>query len=107
MAVPFDADRPTGGRCLILTTIRSVENNRRLGPRPRSPRRPMSPSRLGILEQLRGQPEPTTLAALVRLPGLHTNTARAHPDPLAPDRLVRHERTLPPRRGRPAGHYEP
>src|SRR3546814_748074 len=106
MAVPFDADRPTGGRCLILTTIRSVENNRRLGPRPRSPRRPMSPSRLGLLEQLRGQPEPTTLAALVRLSGLHTNTVREHLDALVADGLVRRERALPSGRGRPAWLYE-
>src|SRR3546814_19477184 len=66
----------------------------------------MSPSRLGLLEQLRGQPEPTTLAALVRLSGLHTNTVREHLDALVADGLVRRERALPSGRGRPAWLYE-
>src|SRR3546814_12013795 len=65
----------------------------------------MSPSRLGLLEQLRGQPEPTTLAALVRLSGLHTNTVREPLDALVADGLVRRERALPPGPGRPAWLY--
>jgi predicted ArsR family transcriptional regulator len=57
------------------------------------------------LEILRAQPEPTTLAALVTLTGLHENTVREHLTALGQLRLVRRERAAPAGRGRPAWLY--
>jgi len=51
---------------------------------------------------LEGQPEPTTLAALTLLCGLHENTVRGHLDALHRDGLVSRERAAPGGRGRPA-----
>ena len=65
-------------------TLTSVKNNRAqrpssaagYGPRPGGGRsaKPLSESRAALLETLRAQAEPTTLAALVALSGLHANT---------------------------------
>lgn len=55
---------------------------------------------------LRDQPEPTTLAALVKLSGLHQNTVREHLKALVAHGFVRRERALPQGRGRPAWLYE-
>lgn len=55
---------------------------------------------------LRDQPEPTTLAALVKLSGLHQNTVREHLEALVGLGFVRRERALPHGRGRPAWLYE-
>jgi predicted ArsR family transcriptional regulator len=87
-----------------------VENNQpadhRLGPRAGMPRRPLSPSRLAILEQLRDQPEPLTQAALVRITGLHPNTVREHLEGLLRVGFVRRFAAPPQGRGRPAWLYE-
>jgi predicted ArsR family transcriptional regulator len=87
-----------------------VENNpvtdRPLGPRPGAPARPMSPSRAGILERLRAQPEPVTQAALATISGLHGNTVREHLEALLRAGLVRRVRAEPSGRGRPAWLYE-
>jgi len=78
-----------------------------LGPRPGAPRQPLSRARAAVLDTLRGQPEPTTLHALVAATGLHQNTVREHLDALVRRRLVRRRRGLPTgRRGRPAWVYE-
>jgi predicted ArsR family transcriptional regulator len=87
-----------------------VENNRvaevQLGPRRGSGARPLSPSRTAILDRLRGQPEPTTLAALVSVTGLHANTVREHLEGLVHRGLVRRFTAEPSGRGRPAWLYE-
>jgi predicted ArsR family transcriptional regulator len=87
-----------------------VENNQPptlpLGPRGGLRRRPLSPSRLAILEQLRDQPEPLTQAALVRITGLHANTVREHLEGLLRVGLVRRFAAQPQGRGRPAWLYE-
>jgi len=56
-----------------------------------------------LLETLRGQPEPTSLVALMAATGLHANTLREH---LAALVLVRRHRADPSGRGRPAWLYE-
>ena len=79
------------------------------GPRPArrsAPRPPLSTSRASLLETLRGQPEPTTLAALVDATGLHANTLREHLEALVKHGLVRRHRAEPSGRGRPAWLYE-
>jgi predicted ArsR family transcriptional regulator len=55
---------------------------------------------------LRAQAEPTTLAALVSLSGLHANTVREHLDALVRDGLARRHAEPPSGRGRPAWLYE-
>jgi predicted ArsR family transcriptional regulator len=70
------------------------------------PRRPLSPSRRGILDQLRDQPEPVTQAALVRVTDLHPNTVREHLEGLVRAGLVRRFAAAPSGRGRPAWLYE-
>ena len=106
--------RPPGWRTRQhFITVGSVENNGgpdrpRLGPRPVAGRRfrePMSASRLRLLEILEMQPEPTTLAALVALTGLHQNTVREHLDALVERGLVVRSRATPEGRGRPAWLY--
>ena len=76
-----------------------------LGPRAGTGSRPLSDSAASILEMLRGQPEPLTLAALARLIGLHTNTVREHLDVLVRRGLVARQRAEPDGRGRPAWLY--
>ncbi|WP_234411028.1 helix-turn-helix transcriptional regulator [Nocardioides terrigena] len=87
-----------------------MENNQRsragLGPRPATPRRPLSLSRSAILEHLRAQPEPVTQAALVTITGLHGNTVREHLDALVRSGLARRVRAEPNGRGRPAWLYD-
>jgi predicted ArsR family transcriptional regulator len=81
----------------------------RLGPRPvveRRTGRPMSASRLRLLETLEAQPEPTTLAALVAATSLHANTVREHLEALERAGLVTRHRAAPAGRGRPAWLYQ-
>jgi predicted ArsR family transcriptional regulator len=100
-----------------FTTLLPVENNRGadvptepgLGPRPAraaTHRPPLSKSRAALLETLQGQPEPTTLAALIAATGLHENTLREHLDALVRHGMVRRRRAQPSGRGRPAWLYE-
>ena len=90
--------------------MKSVENNpssvRPLGPRKGAPGRPLSPSRTRVLDLVSGQPEPVTLAAVVRATQLHENTVRGHLDALVRRGLVRRHRAEPDGRGRPAWLYE-
>jgi len=65
----------------------------------------MSRSRAALLETLAGQPEPTTLIALVVATGLHVNTLREHLAALEVYGLVRRQRAAPNGRGRPAWLY--
>ena len=65
----------------------------------------MSRARTSLLETLRAQPEPTTLAALAAATGLHPNTLREHLDALIEDGLVEREQARPSGRGRPAWRY--
>lgn len=94
-----------------MENIDAGESNLRpgFGPAPStSPRvRPLSTSRAALLETLRAQPEPATLAALVTASGLHPNTVREHLDGLLDDGLARRHAAEPSgRRGRPAWLYE-
>jgi len=80
-----------------------------LGPRPATRsanRQPLSKSRGALLEMLQGQPEPTTLAALVEVTGLHANTVREHLQALVRGGLVRRRRDESSGRGRPAWLYQ-
>ena len=98
-------------------TLCSVENNRPsmplraapgYGPRPGAgrARAPLSRSRAALLETLRAQSEPTTLAALVAISGLHANTVREHLDALVRQGLAHRHAPEPAGRGRPAWLYE-
>ncbi|MDR7362051.1 helix-turn-helix transcriptional regulator [Nocardioides marmoribigeumensis] len=78
------------------------------GPRPgvgRSSRR-LSPSRSALLDLLRSQDEPVTLAALVSASGLHPNTVREHVEALVRAGLARRRTSTPSGPGRPARLYE-
>ena len=66
----------------------------------------MSASRSALLDTLQAQPEPTTLAALVSVSGLHANTVREHLEALERDGLVTRHRAPASGRGRPAWLYE-
>lgn len=80
-----------------------------LGPRPArrgGHRLRLSRSRAALLETLAGQPEPTSLAALIAATGLHANTLREHLAALVQHGLVRRRRAEPSGRGRPAWLYE-
>ena len=59
-----------------------------------------------MLETLRDQAEPTTLAALVATTGLHANTVREHLDALVRQGLAHRHPETPTGRGRPAWLYE-
>ena len=98
-------------------TLTSVENNRAsltsragpgFGPRPGAGRNrvPLSASRDALLETLRAQTEPTTLAALVAISGLHANTVREHLTALVRRGLAYRHPEAPAGRGRPAWLYE-
>jgi predicted ArsR family transcriptional regulator len=78
------------------------------GPLPstRRPAKPLSRSRSSLLETLRAQTEPTTLAALVATSGLHANTVREHLHALVSAGLARRRSQEPSGRGRPAWLYE-
>lgn len=81
-----------------------------LGPRPSAGGGAtvrLSSARTAILETLRAQAEPTTLAALTAVTGLHVNTVREHLDGLVRHGLVRRRVDAPRGRGRPAWLYEP
>jgi predicted ArsR family transcriptional regulator len=98
-------------------TLMSVENNQPSLP-PGSPsgygpragvgraHAPLSRSRTELLETLRAQSEPTTLAALVAISGLHANTVREHLDALVRQGLAHRHASEPAGRGRPAWLYE-
>lgn len=64
--------------------------------------RPLSPTRLNILELVEIQPVPTTLAAIVRSCGLHENTVRAHLEELTRDGYLQKTKAESEGRGRPA-----
>ena len=66
----------------------------------------MSKSRAALLETLRGQPEPVTLAVLASATGLHPNTLREHLEALVKLGLVRRRHAEPNGRGRPAWLYD-
>jgi predicted ArsR family transcriptional regulator len=94
-----------------------VENSQRLGPLGAAPgygplsgvgrsSKPLSRSRSSLLETLRAQTEPTTLAALAATSGLHANTVREHLDALVSDGLAHRHPEAPSGRGRPAWLYE-
>jgi len=94
-------------------TVASVENNPAagrpgFGPRRSERRTPpaLSASRQSLLDTLRDQPEPVTLAALSRTSGLHENTVREHLEALERHGLVNRRRRAPNGRGRPAWLYE-
>ena len=77
------------------------------GPRPgRRDRHALSASATTILETLEGQPEPLSLAALVRTTGLHGTTVREHLDVLVRRGAVARRRAAPNGRGRPAWLYQ-
>lgn len=80
----------------------------RLGPQPSlgRPRKPLSSSRSALLGVLRAQIEPTTLAALVNLSGLHPNTVREHLTALVNQGLAQREPRQTTGRGRPAWLYQ-
>lgn len=117
-------DRPATGSSIAcwrpvpdFTTLPSVKNGPTaepaaevpLGPRPaprRGPAQPLSESRAALLQHLRSQPEPATLAALTAATGLHANTVREHLDALVRQGLARRRRAAPHGRGRPAWRYE-
>ena len=77
------------------------------GPAPAAPRRApvLSESRSALLEMLRAQAEPTSLAGLVALSGLHANTVREHLDALVQHGLARRSQAPASGRGRPAWLY--
>jgi predicted ArsR family transcriptional regulator len=79
-----------------------------LGPAPAAARggRRLSPSRNALLETLRAQTEPTTMAALAQATGLHENTVREHLGALLGLGLVVRSQAEPSGRGRPAWLYE-
>jgi predicted ArsR family transcriptional regulator len=58
-----------------------------------------------LLETLRDQPEPTTIAALVAATGLHANTVREHLEALERRDLVSRRKAPANGRGRPAWLY--
>ncbi len=68
--------------------------------------KPLSAARTRILETLRDQSEPVTLAALVELSGLHENTVREHLEGLRARGTVRRIPGPIVGRGRPAWLYE-
>ncbi|HLN75400.1 MAG TPA: helix-turn-helix domain-containing protein [Nocardioidaceae bacterium] len=79
------------------------------GPRPTTAvrdGRPLSASRAGVLDTLRETSEPSTLADLTELTGLHANTLREHLDALVARGLVHRFRGEPSGRGRPAWRYK-
>ncbi|GAB3260423.1 helix-turn-helix transcriptional regulator [Nocardioides dilutus] len=78
------------------------------GPRPGTGRSSpsLSRSRSALLETLRTQTEPTTLAALVAASGLHANTVGEHLHALVRAGLARRQPEAPAGRGRPAWLYE-
>ena len=86
---------------------RPGSNDPSRGPLPAAPRvRPaLSASRARLLDLLRAQPEPTTLAALVAATGLHANTVREHLEALEQDGLVTRGQAAAVGRGRPARLY--
>jgi predicted ArsR family transcriptional regulator len=99
-------------------TVVPVENNPLRTPRPaapgygprpgtgRSSSQSLSRSRAALLETLRTQTEPTTLAALVATSGLHANTVGEHLHALVRAGLARRHPEAPAGRGRPAWLYE-
>lgn len=76
------------------------------GPQAGAPARPLSTARIAILDLLRDQPEPLSLASLVTVTGLHENTVREHLAGLVRRGLVHRYPAEPAGRGRPAWLYE-
>lgn len=67
---------------------------------------PLSRSRAAVLEALRSQRSPATLARLADQTGQHRNTLREHLQALEGQGLVSRARAVPSGRGRPAWLYE-
>jgi predicted ArsR family transcriptional regulator len=78
----------------------------RLGPRVARRRPPLSGPRAAVLDAVRDQPEPVSLAALVRLTGRHENTVREHLNALVAQGLVSRTAARTPHRGRPSWRYQ-
>lgn len=92
--------------CRRGRTVNRPTEGSRAGIRRTSFGRPLSPTRLRILELLEAQPTPTTLAALTRICGLHENTVRAHLEDLLRDGYLNRRRACSEGRGRPAWLWE-
>ena len=81
-----------------------MENTQPLGPVPTRARGPvhLSRARARLLEAMRANDRPVSLAELSALSGLHENTLRAHLLELADQGLVARRASEPEGRGRPA-----
>lgn len=96
----------------MVTTLGPVENRTGdglpLGPAPRrtSSRRHLTRAQSAVVDRLRAQPEPVSLASLVALTHQHENTLREHLQELERRRVVRRSRAPIRGRGRPPWLYE-
>lgn len=77
-----------------------------VGPRGGSPGRRLSAAATKVLDDLRAEQRPITLAGLSELTSLHPNTVREHLDTLVRSGLATRTREQPHGRGRPAWTYE-
>lgn len=82
------------------------ESSEPLGPLAGSPDRKLSASAATVLEELRTQQRPVTLAALSASVSLHPNTVREHLDTLVRAGFASRTREQPHGPGRPAWTYE-
>ncbi len=92
--------------CRLGRTVNPPTDRSGTGTRRTSFGRPLSPTRLRILELLEAQSTPTTLAALTNICGLHENTVRAHLEDLLRDGYLQRRRATSEGRGRPAWLWE-
>ncbi|CUR55670.1 Transcriptional regulator [metagenome] len=83
-----------------------MEPSGSLGPRSGSPERRLSASAAQVLDDLRAEQRPVTLAALSQATSLHPNTVREHLDTLVRSGFAVRTRAQPHGRGRPAWVYE-
>lgn len=92
--------------CRLGRIVKPPAGRSGAGVRRTSFGRPLSPTRLRILELLEAQSTPTTLAALTNICGLHENTVRAHLEDLLRDGYLQRRRASSEGRGRPAWLWE-
>ncbi|MCW2809200.1 MAG: Transcriptional regulator [Marmoricola sp.] len=85
---------------------RPPEPSGSVGPRGGTPGRRLSASATKVLDNLRAQQRPVTLAALSESLSLHPNTVREHLDTLIRSGLATRTRKQPHGRGRPAWTYQ-
>ena len=85
---------------------RASESAGPLGPLGGSPDRRLSASSDELLEKLRAQKRPMTLASLAETTLLHPNTVREHLDTLVRAGFATRTRAQPQGRGRPAWIYQ-